>query len=131
MSRAAVIARSGHCIPRRPKHREYGYDLEEQRRYSPPRIIGAERTVIHGEPDRARICTSHIELQNLTCRMQIRRFTRLTNGFSKKWQNLRAALALHFAHYNLCRFHSSIRMTPAMKAEVARKSWSLAELLVG
>lgn len=61
--------------------------------------------------------------------MQCRRFTRLTNGFSKNWSNLRAALALHFAHYNLCRMHSSIRMTPAMKAGIARAPWSMADLL--
>jgi Proteobacterial transcriptional regulator-like domain len=110
--------------------KQYGSTgTEEQRRYSPPRIIGTERTVIHGEPDRARICTSHIERQNLTVRMQMRRFTRLTNGFSKKWENLRAALALHFAHYNLCRMHSSIRMTRAMKADVTRTPWTMAELL--
>jgi len=85
--------------------------------------------VIHGNPDPERICTSHIERQNLTVRMGMRRFTRLTNAFSKKRANLRAALALHFASYNLCRFHSSIRMTPAMKAGVVRTPWSMADLL--
>jgi IS1 family transposase len=111
--------------------KEYGTDgTEEQRRYSPPRIISSESTVIHGRPDPARICTSHIERQNLTCRMEMRRFTRLTNGFSKKWSNLRAAVALHFAHYNLVRFHSSIRMTPAMKAGIVARPWSMAELVV-
>jgi hypothetical protein len=75
------------------------------------------------------VCTSHVERQNLTMRMQLRRFTRLTNGFSNKWANLRAALALHFAHYNLVRFHSSIRMTPAMKAGVARAPWLMADRL--
>lgn len=89
-------------------------------RSTPPRSAGAP----------ARICTSHVERQNLTVRMGMRRFTRLTNGFSKTWKGLRAALALHFAHYNLVRFHSSIRMTPAMKAGVTRKPWSLADLLV-
>lgn len=109
--------------------KEYGSDPEAERRYSPPRIIASESTVIHGNPAPERICTSHIERQNLTMRMQMRRFTRLTNGFSKKWANLRAALALHFAHYNLCRMHSSIRMTPAMKAGVVRRPWSIVELL--
>lgn len=66
-------------------------------------------------PDPPKVCTSHIERQNLTMRVQLRRFTRLANGFSKKWENLRAALALIFAHYNLCRIHSSIRMTPELK----------------
>lgn len=81
-------------------------------------------------PDPARVCTSHVERQNLSIRMEIRRLTRLTNAWSKKWENLRAAVALHFAHYNLCRFHSSIRMTPAMKAGVAQKPWGIAELLL-
>jgi len=110
--------------------KEYGTEgTEEERRYSPPRIISSESTVIHGNPDPERICTSHIERQNLTVRMGMRRFTRLTNAFSKKRANLRAALALHFAHYNLVRFHSSIRMTPAMKAGVVGAPWSIADLL--
>jgi len=110
--------------------KEYGTEgTEEERRYSPPRIISSESTVIHGNPDPERICTSHIERQNLTVRMGMRRFTRLTNAFSKKRANLRAALALHFAHYNLCRMHSAIRMTPAMKAGVSRRIWKLEDLL--
>jgi IS1 family transposase len=109
--------------------KEFGYDLEEQRRYSPPRIIGSERTVVHGDPDPRRICTSHVECQNLTMRMQIRRLTRLTNAFSRKWENLRAALGLHFAHYNLVRFHRSLRMTPAMKADVVTRPWSMLDLV--
>jgi len=110
--------------------KEYGTEgTEEERRYSPPRIIGMETTIVHGQPDRDRICTSHVERQNLTVRMSMRRFTRLTNAFSKKWANLRAAAALHFAHYNLCRMHSSIRMTPAMKAGVTRAPWSLMDLV--
>ena len=110
--------------------KQYGTEgTEEQRRYSPPRIIGTEKAVIHGNPDEARICTSHVERQNLTMRMEMRRLTRLTNGFSKKWDNLRAAVALHFAHYNLCRMHRSIRMTPAMKAGITRAPWSLAQLV--
>ena len=110
--------------------KEYGVQgLEEQRRYSPPQIIGISKTSIHGAPVEERICTSHVERQNLTMRMSMRRFTRLTNGFSKKWENLRAALALHFAHYNFCRMHSSIRMTPAIKAGLTTRPWSLAELV--
>jgi hypothetical protein len=80
-------------------------------------------------PDFERICTSHIERQNLTMRMQIRRLTRLTNAFSKKWENLRAALALHFAYYNFCRVHSSLRVTPAMEAGITDHVWELRELL--
>ena len=80
-------------------------------------------------PDPEKICTSHIERQNLTMRMQIRRFTRLTNGFSKKFENHWAALALYFAYYNFCRIHSSIRVTPAMEAKITDHVWDLAELL--
>lgn len=110
--------------------KEYGYEEKKERRYSPPSIIGAKKETIHGTPDKAKICTSIVERQNLTMRMQMRRLTRLTNGFSKKWGNLRAALALHFAHYNLCRMHRSIRMTPAMKAGVTRAPWSMGDLLM-
>jgi len=109
--------------------KEFGQDAEGQRRYSPPKIIGQEKRFISRYPDPDRVCTSHVERQNLTMRMQCRRLTRLTNAFSKKWGNLRAALALHFAHYNLCRMHSSIRMTPAMKAGVASSIWGIGELL--
>jgi hypothetical protein len=80
-------------------------------------------------PDYERICTSHIERQNLTMRMQIRRLTRLTNAFSKKLENLRAAVALHFAYYNFCRVHSSLRVTPAMEAGISDHVWTLTELL--
>ena len=80
-------------------------------------------------PVREKICTSHIERQNLTMRMHIRRLTRLTNGFSKKWANLHAAIALHFAWYNFCRVHNSLRVTPAMEAKVADHVWDVSELL--
>ncbi len=79
--------------------------------------------------DFERICTSHIERQNLTMRMQIRRLTRLTNAFSKKWENLRAAIALHLAYYNFCRVHSSLRVTPSMEAGLTDHVWELKELL--
>jgi transposase-like protein/IS1 family transposase len=102
---------------------------EEARRYSPPRLIGQEKIMISGQPDEDRICTSHIERANWTLRGHLRRFTRLSNGFSRKKANLRAALALYFAYYNFCRMHKSIRMTPAMAAGIARKPWSLADLL--
>jgi hypothetical protein len=82
-----------------------------------------------GEPEQRHICTSHVERQNLTMRMQMRRFTRLTNAFSKKLTNLKAACALHFAHYNFCRVHSSLRVTPAMAAGIAAEVWSLDRLL--
>jgi lambda repressor-like predicted transcriptional regulator len=104
--------------------------VDSERRYSPARIISAEKVAVYGTPAEERICTSHIERANLHVRMQMRRFTRLTNAFSRKRENLRAALALHFAAYNFTWMHSSIRMTPAMKAGIARKPWSLAELLL-
>jgi transposase-like protein/IS1 family transposase len=103
---------------------------EEARRYAPPRLIGAEKIVVSGDPDEDRICTSHVERANWTLRGHLRRMTRLSNGFSRKRANLRAALALFFAYYNFCKFHKSIRMTPAMAAGIARKPWSLADLLV-
>ena len=98
-------------------------------RYAPPRVTGAERTVIAGNPDQAHISTSHVERQNLTMRMSMRRFTRLTNAFSKKFENLQAAVALHFAHYNLVRLHKTLRVTPAMAANVTDRVWSLEELV--
>lgn len=107
----------------------YGQDAEGARRYSPPKIIGSRVKYWNRFPDPDRVCTSHVERQNLTMRMQSRRLTRLTNAFSRKWENLRAAMALHFAHYNLCRMHGSIRMTPAMKAGLVRAPWSVVELI--
>lgn len=98
-------------------------------RYSPPHVVSAERKVILGNPKTSKISTSYIERQNLTMRMQMRRFTRLTNAFSKKLENLKAAVALHFAHYNFVRVHSSLRVTPAMEAGVTDHLWSLSELM--
>jgi hypothetical protein len=98
-------------------------------RYSPPHVVGAERSVIVGKPDPDYISTSLIERQNLTMRMSMRRFTRLTNAFSKKVENLRAAVSLHFAHYNFVRLHRTLRVTPAMEARVCDRLWSLAELV--
>jgi transposase-like protein/IS1 family transposase len=98
-------------------------------RYSPPRISGVISKVRQGNPDPNHISTSFVERQNLTMRMQLRRFTRLTNGFSKKLSHLKAAVNLHFAHYNFCRVHSSLRVTPAMEAGITRKVWTIGELL--
>jgi IS1 family transposase/transposase-like protein len=108
-----------------------GEGQDSERRYSPPSIIASEKRAIAGDPDKDRVCTSHIERQNLHMRMQLRRFTRLTNAFSRKRENLKAALALHFAAFNFCWMHSSLRMTPAMKAGLVRKPWSVADLLTG
>jgi hypothetical protein len=98
-------------------------------RYSPPHVVGVERSVIVGNPDQAHISTSLIERQNLTMRMSMRRFTRLTNAFSKKIENLRAAVSLHFAHYNFVRVHRSLRITPAIEAGVSDRLWSIDELV--
>lgn len=98
-------------------------------RYSPPRVTSMRRSVIAGSPDQAHISTSYIERQNLTMRMSMRRFTRLTNAFSKKIENLRAAVAVHFAHYNFVRIHRTLRVTPAMAAGVSDRLWSLEELV--
>jgi len=98
-------------------------------RYAPPRVAGVQRTVIAGAPEQAHISTSFVERQNLTMRMSMRRFTRLTNAFSKKLENLQAAVALHFAHYNLVRLHKTLRVTPAMAANVKDRLWSLEELV--
>ncbi len=102
---------------------------EEQRRYSPAHVVEAIPTEVYGEPEWDRICTSHIERLNGSLRQWCKRLTRLTNAFSKKWEHLKAALALHFAYYNFCRVHGSMRVTPAMKAGVTDRAWSLPELL--
>jgi transposase-like protein/IS1 family transposase len=98
-------------------------------RYSPARITEVISKVRTGDPDPDHISTSFVERQNLTMRMAIRRFTRLTNAFSKKLANLKAAVALHFAYYNFCRVHSSLRVTPAMEAGITDHVWTISELL--
>ena len=98
-------------------------------RYSPPKVTATEKIHIVGRPHVDAISTSYVERHNLTMRMQVRRFTRLTNGFSKKLENLRAAVSLHYAHYNLVRLHRSVGMTPAMAAGVADDFWSVDDLV--
>jgi IS1 family transposase len=107
---------------------QYGQN-DSDTKYSPSPIVEVISKVRNGDPDPARICTSHIERQNLTMRMSMRRFTRLTNAFSKKLRHLKAACALHFAHYNFCRIHSSLRVTPAMAAGLTTEVWPLGALL--
>jgi transposase-like protein/IS1 family transposase len=102
---------------------------EGERRYSPAEVVSTEVVPVIGNPDHKRICTSHVERQNLTMRMQMRRLTRLTNGFSKKWENLWAALTLYFAWYNFCRVHKTLRVTPAMEAGITDRVWDLMEIL--
>lgn len=98
-------------------------------RYSPPVMMKCEREQLIGSPDPEHISTSYVERQNLTMRMQMRRFTRLTNGFSKKRENHAASVALHFAHYNLVRVHKTLRMTPAMAHGISDHIWTVGELL--
>src|SRR5579863_1642329 len=107
----------------------YGASGEDEHRYSPARVLEVTAKPVWGQPDPKRICTSHVECQNLTMRMAIRRLTRLTNAFSKKWENLRAAFALHFAWFNFCRRHSTIRCTPAMEAGLTDHIWTMEEML--
>jgi len=102
---------------------------EEARRYSPAQCIGADMKVISGDPDPAHVSTSYVERQNLTMRMQMRRFTRLTNAFSKKIENHCHAVALHFMQYNFCRIHQTLRVTPAMEAGISDHVWSLEEVV--
>jgi transposase-like protein/IS1 family transposase len=90
----------------------YGTPRDGEQRYSPGEVVDSVPVKIYGNPDPRRICTSHIERQNLSIRMGMRRMTRLSNGFSKKWENLQAAYALWFAYYNFCRVHKSLRVTP-------------------
>src|ERR1700726_1812870 len=97
--------------------------------HSPNPSATAEVVPVLGEPDPKRICTSHIERQNLTMRMQMRRLTRLTNAFSKKWENHWAAFCLHLAYYNFCRVHKTLRVTPGMEAGITDRVWDIAELL--
>lgn len=106
----------------------FSYSELGQRRYSPPEIFSSESKIIMGTPAE-KICTSHVEVQNLTVRMHCRRFTRLTNAFSKKLENFKAAVSLHFGYYNLCKRHTTIRMTPAMAAGVETSQWEVADLV--
>jgi IS1 family transposase len=106
-----------------------GEDHPTEVRYSPPECIGERRKVISGHPDPAYISTSIVERQNLTMRMGMRRFPRLTNGFSKKFENHCAAVAIHFMHYNFCRISQTLRVTPAMEAGVSDHVWEIEELV--
>jgi hypothetical protein len=99
-----------------------------QGRYSPPACIGARKDVVTGTPDKKLISTSYVERANLTMRMSMRRFTRLTNGFSKKIDNHVHALALYFAFYNFTRIHKTLKVTPAMAAGITDRLWSMEDI---
>ena len=107
----------------------YRASSEGEARYSPAEVQSVEVVPVMGRPDPERICTSIIERSNLSLRMGLRRFTRLTNAFSKKWENHWAAVSLWYTFYNFCRVHKSIRMTPAMAAGISDHIWSVRELL--
>ena len=111
------------------KHYGTGADVHGASRYSPARFTGATRKTIQGRPDPRHVSTSFVERQNLTMRMNMRRFTRLTNGFSKKIAMHAHSVALHFAYYNFCRIHQTLRVTPAMEAGISDHVWSLDELI--
>ena len=109
--------------------KQYGPgSLTEQRRYSPSEYVGSEKRLITGNPEKDKVSTSYVERQNLTMRMGMRWFTRLTNGFSKKVENLEHAVSLHFMHDNFARIHKTLRVTPAMAAGISDHVWSLEEI---
>lgn len=107
----------------------YGESPEAEKRYSPAQCIGARKTAIEGNPDPNHISTSHVERQNLTMRMQMRRFTRLTNGFSKKVANHCHMVALYTVWYNFVKMHKTLKMTPAMVARVSDRLWSVGDIV--
>lgn len=102
---------------------------KDEARYSPAECVGCETKVISGFPNKAHVSTSFVERQNLTMRMSMRRFTRLTNAFSKKIENHAHAIALHYMYYNFCRIHKSLRCTPAMAAGVTNKLWEISDII--
>lgn len=103
-------------------------DQKNERRYTPVECTGIEKRIISGKPDEDHISTSYVERQNLTMRMSMRRFTRLTNAFSKKIENHECAVALHFMHYNFARVHKTLRVTPAMEAGITDHVWKIEEI---
>ena len=124
----AVEQAFGHEIDYATLVKIYGSDVEGQKRYSPPKIIETKRTTITGNPDPMHVSTSYAERQNLTMRMGMRRFTRLTNAFSKKVENVSYAVSLHFMYYNFVRIHQTLRVTAAMEAGVTDRLWSLEDI---
>lgn len=126
---SAIQTTLGHRVDFAQMIKIYRSPREGEARYSPGTVESVRIVPVIGHPDQDRICTSIVERQNLTVRMQVRRMTRLTNGFSKKFENHWSALCLHFAYYNFCRLHRSLRVTPAMEAGLTNHPWNLPELL--
>jgi len=110
-------------------HKIYGAPAENEARYSPAQCIGCDMKVVSGNPDPKHVSTSYVERQNLTMRMQMRRFTHLTNAFSKKIENHIHAVALHFMNYNFCRIHQTLRVTPAMAAGLTDRVWEISDIV--
>src|SRR5437867_398884 len=108
----------------------YGTSQETpETRYSPAVCMGARKAIISGAPDHNHVSTYYVERQNLTMRMSMRRFTRLTNGFSKKLENHEHAVAIHYMYYNFCRIHKTLRCTPAMQADVTKHLWEIEDIV--
>jgi hypothetical protein len=107
----------------------YGTDAAGEKRYSPAECIGAVKHRVEGNPDPKHVSTSYAERQNLTLRMSSRRFTRLTNAFSKKVENHALSVSLHYMNYNFCRIHKTLRVTPAMAAGVTDRLWEVADIV--
>lgn len=127
----AVDTAFGYAIDFAQLHKVYGQNTtNEDRRYSPAECIGTKKKVISGNPERKAISTSYIERQNLTMRMHMRRFTRLTNGFSKKIDNHCFAIALHFVYYNFVKVHKTLRVTPAMESGLANKPMTIEDVVM-
>lgn len=126
---SAISTTLGHRVDFAQLIKVYRAPSEGEGRYSPATVESVEVVPVIGNPDPDRICTSIVERQNLTIRMQVRRMTRLTNGFSKKFENHWAALCLHFVYYNFCRVHKSLRVTPAMASGLTDHIWSIEETL--
>jgi hypothetical protein len=129
----AVKDASGEEIDFAQLQKIYGIDRDSSKqaqvRYSPAKCMGAKKAIICGQPEVHHISTSYSERSNLTMRMSMRRFTRLTNGFSKKLVNHEAAISLHFMHYNFARVHQTLRVTPAMEAGLSDHIWSIEEIV--
>ena len=110
--------------------KSFGASEDDKGTYHPSRIVALFHRALFGNPEMHHVSTSIVERQNLTMRMQMRRFTRLTNAFSKKLENLKAAVALHFAHYNFVRIHRTLRVTPAIEAGITDHVWDMGEMLL-
>jgi IS1 family transposase len=122
-----VFGRGNHYAQNK---KEYATSVDSgpAKKYSPGQCVSCERTAVFGKPDLRQASTSHVERQNLTMRMSMRRFTRLTNAFSKKFDNHCYALALYFVHYNFCRIHKALRVTPAMQAGICDHVMSMEDV---